>query len=63
MKNESIEKIIGLRQELILKFENLRDYKSNKNAIMREIEYAEVLHKIIVKLDEILKEYVSFKDA
>lgn len=63
MKNESIEKIIGLRQELILKFERLRDYKGNKNAIMREIEYAEVLHKIIVKLDEILKEYVSFKDA
>ena len=60
MDNKDIEKIVLLRKKLILTFEALRDYKNNKNAIMKEFEHAKVLHETIVALDDLLKEHVKF---
>ena len=60
MENKDIEKIVLLRKELITKFEALKDYKNNKNAIMKEFEHAKVLHETIVALDNLLKAHVKF---
>ena len=62
MKKEELETLVNLRQSIIAKFNRLKDYKQNKNAIMREIEHAELLHSIIVEIDKVLKEHVNFSD-
>lgn len=62
MKKEEIETIVNLRQELLEKFNRLRDYKNNNNAIMKEIDCARIIHDTIVSLDTIIKEYVNFSD-
>lgn len=62
MKKEEIENLVNLRQTIILKFNRLRDYKNNKNAIMKEIEHAKSLHEIIIELDKILKSHVNFSE-
>ncbi len=62
MKKEELETLVNLRQLIIAKFNRLKDYKQNKNAIMREIEHAELLHSIIVEIDKVLKEHVNFSD-
>ena len=41
MENKDIEKLVSLRQKLINRFKKLKDYKNNKNAIMKEIEQIE----------------------
>jgi hypothetical protein len=60
MNKKEIEALVNLRQGLIAKFTRLKDYKSNKNAIMREQDHAKLLHETIVNIDNILKEHVSF---
>ena len=45
---------------LINKFERLKDYKGNKNAIMREIDHAELLHETIKQIDGVLTGHVNF---
>ena len=62
MKKEEIEILVNLRQKTIEKFSRLRDYKSNTNAIMKEIEHARALHDVIVEIDKVLKEHVNFSD-
>ena len=62
MNKDSIDKLVKLRSEMIEKFGRIRDYKTNKNAIMLEIDHAQYLHKVIVCLDDILKDYVEFKN-
>ena len=62
MKEEEVILLVNLRQETLEKFNRLRDYKTNKNAIMLEHDHAREIHNIIVKLDEILKEHVNFSD-
>ena len=62
MKKEEIESLIDLRQDLLGKFSQLRDYKNNPNAIMKEIDYAKTIHEVIVKIDKVLKEHVNFSD-
>ena len=62
MEKQTLESLIALRSKLIQKFSRLRDYKNNKNAIMKEIEHASLLHEIIVSLDSVLKEHVKFSD-
>lgn len=61
MNNQEIKSIVELRTKLIQKFERLRDYKNNKNAIMKEIECAKILHFTIAELDKILAGKVEFK--
>ena len=60
MKEEEVKKLVDIRMALVTEFFNRKDYKSNKNAIMREIEHIEVLNNTIKQLDEILEKYVTF---
>jgi hypothetical protein len=62
MKKEEIEILVNLRQKTLEKFSRLRDYKNNKNAIMKEINHAKALHEVIVEIDKVLKEHVTFTD-
>ena len=62
MDKDKIDKIVNLRQNLVSSFERLRDYKNNKNAIMKERDHAQLLHSIIVNLDDILSGLVEFSD-
>ena len=60
MNEEEVKAMVSIREFLIKSFNRCKDFKQNKNAIMREMDHAEVLHKTIVDLDRILKKYVDF---
>ena len=60
MNKETVDKIVQLRSELIEKYARIKDYKMNKNALIKEVDYAKTLHETIQKIDEILKEHVNF---
>ena len=60
MKKEKLQKLIELRMTLIQEFQKRKDWKSNKNAIMREIELVELLNSSIKKIDVILEGEVTF---
>tara|TARA_R110000765_G_scaffold259258_1_gene359442 strand:+ start:180 stop:365 length:186 start_codon:yes stop_codon:yes gene_type:complete len=60
MKTEKIQKLIELRTILIKDFHRRKDWKSNKNAIMREIEHVELLNETIKQIDGILEGNVTF---
>lgn len=62
MNSDDVKKIVILRQRLIEKFSKLRDYKNNKNAIMKEVEHAKTIHDVIAGLDNILGDHVNFSD-
>ena len=62
MKKEELEVLVNLRQKLFNNFNRLKDYKNNKNAIMREIDHAKLVHETIVDIDNVLKNHVSFSD-
>ena len=62
MKEEEINLLVNLRQKMLEKFSRLRDYKSNKNAIMKEFDHAKVLHDVIIEIDKVLKDHVNFSD-
>ena len=61
MTKEEIKKLIDLRNDLISAFTRLRDYKNNKNAIMKEIEHASLLNNTIKRIDEVLSDHVKFE--
>ena len=61
MTKAEIDNLVELRMKLITKYNRLKDYRQNKNAIMREMDHAELLHETIVKLDGVLKQHVSFE--
>ena len=60
MSPEEIQKLVNLRMMLFHKFQANNDWKSNRNAIMREIDHIEVLEKAIKQLDTILSGHVTF---
>ena len=60
MKKEKLQKLIELRMTLIQEFQKRKDWKSNKNAIMREIELVELLNTSIKEIDLILEGEVTF---
>ena len=62
MKKEEIQTLVNIRQKTLERFNRLRDYKNNTNAIMKEIEHARALHEVIVEIDKALKDYVNFSD-
>lgn len=61
LENKDLQQLVNIRAELIKEFERLRHYKSDKNALMKEVDCAAVLHRTIVLLDNILKEHVKFQ--
>jgi len=62
MEDKEIKQLVSLRSELIENYSKLKDYRQNKNAIMREYDHAQLLHSTISKIDAVLKDYVSFED-
>ena len=60
ISQEEIQKLVEIRTFLIKDHGRYRDYKSNKNAIMKEADHIIVLEKAIKDLDKFLKEYVDF---
>ena len=61
-KNEQlVEGIIKLRTDLIAHYNKLKDYKQNKNALMKEEDHARKLHSTIVEIDRLLEGLVSFE--
>ena len=60
MKSNDLERVLELRKKLIGHYQGLKDYRSNKNALIKEIDHAAYIHGIIVEIDNILKPYVSF---
>ena len=62
MNKNNVQTLINLRTKLISHFSNLKDYKQNKNAIMREYDHAKIMHETIKSIDKVLKEHVQFKD-
>ena len=63
MNKQEVETLVLLRKKLIEEFSSLRDYKNNKNAIMKEIECARILHFAIIELDKSLAGNVEFKSV
>mgnify|MGYP003126265885 CR=1 FL=1 len=61
MSEDEVKELVDLRQFLVEKFSRVKDYRQNKNAIMREWDHAELVHATIVRIDNILKQYVNFE--
>ena len=62
MDQNDLEKILRIRQHLIESHTRCRDYKSNKNAIMKESDHVVVLEKTIRGIDDFLSKYVNFSN-
>ena len=60
MNQEQIQKLVDIRTKLIEDHSRRKDWRGNRNAIMREVEHIEIIEATIKDLDEILKEYVTF---
>tara|TARA_R110000803_G_scaffold46076_1_gene96754 strand:- start:1121 stop:1306 length:186 start_codon:yes stop_codon:yes gene_type:complete len=61
MEKQEVASLVQLRTELIKEFEKLRDYKNNKNAVMKEMDHAKLVHTVISRLDIILEGHVNFQ--
>ena len=60
LKQEDLNKLLELRKSLVLEFEKYRAYKSDKNAIMKEIDHVYFVGNAVKKIDEFLAKYVQF---
>ena len=60
LAKKDLEVLINIRAELIKSHGRLRDYKNNKNAIMKEVEHVILIENVIKDLDHFLKKFVQF---
>jgi hypothetical protein len=60
MSQEEIQKLVDLRMMLLQEYNSRKDWQSNKNAIMREIEHIELLRNSIKQIDTLLSGHVTF---
>ena len=60
MSKEEIQKLVELRQSLIVQFERLNEWQRDRNAIMKQVDHAQSLSGTIKEIDSILKEHVTF---
>lgn len=60
MSQEEIQKLVDLRMMLLQEYNSRKDWQSNKNAIMREIEHIELIGKSIKQIDTLLSRHVTF---
>ena len=60
MTPEELNKLVFIRTKLIKDFKRRKDWKSNRNAIMREVEHIELLEETIKQIDQILAGHVTF---
>jgi len=61
VEENDLNKLVVLRQDLISEYSKLRDYKTNRNALMKEVDHAASIHSIIKRIDNILSEHVNFE--
>jgi hypothetical protein len=52
--------LINIRAALIEKHKRIRSYKSNKNAIMKEVDHVVLIESVIKEMDVFLKKFVEF---
>ena len=57
---DDLNKLLEFRKFLVLEFEKARDYKSNPNALMKEIDHARFVSLSIKRIDAFLSKYVQF---
>ena len=60
MSQEEIQKLVNLRAMIIENFEKCKDWRGNRNAIMREVDHVEVLSEAVKQIDAILSGHVTF---
>tara|TARA_Y100000992_G_scaffold259328_1_gene193826 strand:- start:2804 stop:2995 length:192 start_codon:yes stop_codon:yes gene_type:complete len=60
INQEDLNKLLELRKSLVLEFESFQAYKSDKNAIMKEIDHVYFVGRTIKRIDEFLSKYVQF---
>jgi len=60
MDKETIQALVNIRMTLIENFQKRNDWRSNRNAIMREIEHIELIGETIKKIDALLSDHVTF---
>jgi len=60
MSQEEIQKLVDVRMLLLQSFTKHKDWRSNKNAIMREMDHIDVVGEAIKKIDALLSGHVTF---
>ena len=60
MSQEEIQKLVKIRTMLLEDFRKRKDWKSNRNAIMREVDHIELLGETIKEIDTLLSGHVTF---
>lgn len=60
MNQETVQTLVNIRTMLIQDFQKRNDWRSNRNAIMREIEHIELIGETIKKIDALLSDHVTF---
>tara|TARA_B100001093_G_scaffold520343_1_gene614870 strand:- start:2989 stop:3174 length:186 start_codon:yes stop_codon:yes gene_type:complete len=60
MSQEEIQKLVEVRMMLLQSFTKHKDWRNNKNAIMREIDHIETVGEAIKKIDVLLSGHVTF---
>ena len=60
MSKEEIQQLVELRMMLIQDFAKYKDWRTNRNAIMREVDHVEIIGETIKKIDAILSGHVTF---
>lgn len=62
MSQDDIQKLVEIRTGLIREFNKLSEYQRDRNAIMKQVDHAALIHNTIKKIDDVLKDYVSFSE-
>ena len=62
VENQEVNQLVNIRANLIKEYSRLRDYRSDKNALMKQVDCAAILHRTIVEIDSILKGHVKFEE-
>ena len=62
MSQDDIQKLVAIRTGLINEFNRLNEYQRDRNAIMKQVDHAELIHSTIKKIDEVLKAHVNFSE-
>lgn len=60
MSQEEIQKLVDVRMMLLKSFDKHKDWRSNKNAIMRELDHIEIMGEAIKQIDALLSGHVTF---
>ena len=60
MSQEEIKKLVNIRMMLLKSFDDHKDWRGNKNAIMREMDHIEIVGEAIKQIDTLLSGHVTF---